>query len=126
MNSGRISSGERPRSRTKMKAWVIAEIGCAPPISQPLRGSIRRLMNTVPHEFVTVDMRGLKAALVSRARERRVSVSGVVREAVARALPSNEEPAALKASRPLGDIDMAPGTVKVSIRLTANELRRLD
>jgi hypothetical protein len=30
-------------------------------------------MNTVPHEFVTVDMRGLKATLVTRARAERLS-----------------------------------------------------
>jgi hypothetical protein len=28
-------------------------------------------MNTVPHNFVTVDLRGLKAALVAGARARR-------------------------------------------------------
>lgn len=80
-------------------------------------------MNTVPHDFVTVDMRGLKAALVSCARERRVSVSVVVRDAVARALPSNEE-AAREASKP--PVGVPAGTVKVSIRLATNEVRRLD
>ena len=84
----------------------------------------RCLMDTVPHEFVTVDMRGLKAALVARARERRVSVSVVVREAVARALPS--EQAALEASRAPVDTDVRSETVKMSIRLTTNEVRRLD
>ncbi len=81
-------------------------------------------MNTVPHDFVTVDMRGLKAALVARARERRVSVSVVVRDAIARMLPS--EQAALEASRPPVDVGVPAGTVKVSIRLTTNEVRRLD
>jgi hypothetical protein len=32
------------------------------------RPSIRRHMNTTAHDFVTVDMRGLKAVLVARAR----------------------------------------------------------
>jgi signal transduction histidine kinase len=81
-------------------------------------------MNTAPHDFVTVDMRGLKAALVARARERRVSVSVVVRDAVARALPSAQ--AALDASRPPVDMGVPAGTVKVSIRLRASEARRLD
>jgi hypothetical protein len=81
-------------------------------------------MNAVPHEFVTVDMRGLKAALVARARERRVSVSVVVRDAVARAFPS--EQFALEASRAPIDVDVPSKTVKVSIRLTPNEVRRLD
>jgi hypothetical protein len=103
---------------------VIAEIGCAPPISQPLREFIRCLMNTVPHGFVTVDMRGLTAALVACARERRVTVSVVVRDAVARALPSAQ--AALEASRMPIDTDASSGTVKVSIRLTTDEVRRLD
>ena len=83
-------------------------------------------MNTVSHDFVTVDMRGLKAALVARARERRVSVSVVVRDAVARALPSSEEAAPLEASRAPVGMGVSAGTVKVSIRLTTNEVRRLD
>lgn len=43
-------------------------------------------MNTPTHEFVTVDMRGLKAALVARAQAGRVAVSVVVRCAVEREL----------------------------------------
>jgi len=82
-------------------------------------------MNTVPHDFVTVDMRGLKAALVARARERRVSVSVVVRDAVARALPSSEQ-FALEASRVPGDMDGPSSMVRVSLRLTTNEVRRFD
>ena len=81
-------------------------------------------MNTVPHDFVTVDMRGLKAALVARARERRVSVSVIVRDAIIRALPS--EQAAPKAVKVPVDTDVPSGTVKVSIRLTTSEVRRLD
>ena len=96
---------------------VSAEIGCAPPISQPLRGSIRSLMNTVPHEFVTVDMRGLKAALVARAREQRVSVSVVVRDALTKALP-------LEAGSSNQATPLVAGAVKLSIRLTADEAER--
>ena len=54
------------------------------------RPSIRRLMNTTAHDFVTVDMRGLKAALVARAQAERVSVSVLVRGAVARDLGLSE------------------------------------
>jgi hypothetical protein len=43
-------------------------------------------MNISFHDFVTVDMRGLKAALVARAEAQRVSVSVLVRGAVARDL----------------------------------------
>ena len=39
-------------------------------------------MSNVAHDFVTVHMRGLKAALVALAREEQVSVSVVVRRAV--------------------------------------------
>lgn len=85
---------------------------------------IRCLMNTASHDFVTVDMRGLKGALVARARERGVSVSAVVRDAVARALPS--ELVAREVSRAPVDMDAPSGTVKVSIRLTTNDVRRLD
>ncbi|HWH81307.1 MAG TPA: hypothetical protein VNU71_03630 [Burkholderiaceae bacterium] len=80
-------------------------------------------MNAAPHEFVTVDMRGLKAALVALAREQRVSVSVVVRDAVAKALPPNGDIA-------IGESSVAGtsggGTVKLSIRLTADEAVRLD
>jgi hypothetical protein len=74
-------------------------------------------MNTVPHDFVTVDMRGLKAALVACARERRVSVSVVVRDAVTKALPL-EAGTSNQATAPVAS------TVKLSIRLTADEADR--
>ena len=65
-------------------------------------------MNTPTHDFVTVDMRGLKAALVARAQAERVSVSVVVRRAVERELglvdasceSAGAERAAAPASRP--------------------------
>lgn len=75
-------------------------------------------MNTVPHEFVTVDMRGLKAALVARAREQRVSVSVVVRDALTKALPLDA--GALNQATPL-----VAGNVKLSIRFTKDEAERL-
>ena len=83
-------------------------------------------MNTVPHDFVTVDMRGLKAALVARARERRVSVSAMVRDAVARTLPSTVETAQADSSRPVVGVGEPSTPVKLSIRLTRDEARRLD
>lgn len=42
--------------------------------------------DTVAAEFVTVDLRGRQAALMARARADRVSVSSLVRTAVAREL----------------------------------------
>ena len=81
-------------------------------------------MNTTAHDFVTVDMRGLKAALVARAHAARVSVSVLVRGAVARDLGLAVECEPQRADVPsLG----ASGTasVKLSIRMTAEEARQL-
>jgi hypothetical protein len=81
-------------------------------------------MNTPTHEFVTVDMRGLKAALVARARAERVSVSLVVRRAVERELAlvaSSAESAAPGPAAAAGG-----STVKLSIRLTSAEAAHLD
>lgn len=77
-------------------------------------------MKTPSHDFVTVDMRGLKAALVMRAQAERVSVSVVVRRAVERELGLVDA-----ARRP--DVDGAPAgsIVKLSIRLTGTEAEQL-
>jgi hypothetical protein len=81
-------------------------------------------MQTSYHDFVTVDMRGLKAALVANALEQRLSVSALVRQAVGRALEvvdasPNLEMAALR--------EPSPGAmVKLSIRVTRDEAERLD
>ena len=80
-------------------------------------------MNTPTHEFVTVDMRGLKAALVACARAERVSVSVVVRRAVERELgliDASREPAC--ESKPVG---LTGSTVKLSLRLTSGEAEQL-
>ncbi|MBE2241928.1 MAG: hypothetical protein IAE86_04175, partial [Burkholderiaceae bacterium] len=81
-------------------------------------------MNTSSHDFVTVDMRGLKAALVARAQAERVSVSVLVRGAVERELElvnsSGDFEAAKRASVAAGSI------VKLSIRLTSAEAEQLD
>jgi hypothetical protein len=80
-------------------------------------------MNSPTHEFVTVDMRGLKAALVTRARAERVSVSVVVRRAVERELElddASREP--MCAGQPAS---LTGSTVKLSIRLTSAEAEQL-
>jgi hypothetical protein len=81
-------------------------------------------MNTPSHDFVTVDMRGLKAALVARARAQRVSVSVVVRGAVERELgiadASKEPESAMRTAATAGSI------VKLSIRLASGEAEQLD
>ena len=82
-------------------------------------------MNTVSHEFVTVDMRGLKAALVAHARERRLSVSVLVRDAVAKDLPSSEGDSS-RATREIADAKDGSNLIKLSIRLTRAEVQRLD
>jgi hypothetical protein len=81
-------------------------------------------MNTPSHEFVTVDMRGLKAALVARARAQRASVSALVRGAVARELGLAEgaefqQPTA----RAIGP--WTATSVKLSIRMTSEEAEQL-
>jgi hypothetical protein len=81
-------------------------------------------MNTHSHDFVTVDMRGLKAALVARALSERVSVSVLVRGAVMRELGVTESPEAHR----LVDAPVAasaPTTVKLSIRFTLAEAAQL-
>lgn len=74
-------------------------------------------MGNHPNDFVTVDMRGLKAALVERAASERVSVSAVVRRAVGLELegPPLQSTPLTAASR----------SIKVSIRLTALEAQGL-
>jgi hypothetical protein len=80
-------------------------------------------MNTPTHEFVTVDLRGLKAGLVARARAERASVSVVVRRAVenelGRAEAAHEPGSAERAAVP------ADLMVKLSIRLTSAEAEQL-
>jgi post-segregation antitoxin (ccd killing protein) len=80
-------------------------------------------MNTVRHDFVTVDMRGLKAALVVRARAEGVSVSALVREAVAHNLGSSAEDESRRESSTWTATSAA--TVKLSIRMTSEEARQL-
>ncbi len=83
-------------------------------------------MNTSSHDFVTVDMRGFKAALVARAQAERVSVSLLVRSAVAGYLgviePAESPQAPTSATL---DSDPASSTVKLSIRLTLTEANQL-
>ena len=81
-------------------------------------------MNTPSHDFVTVDMRGLKAALVARAQSERVSVSVLVRDAVARELGLAKAAADQQAAAPAGCASNAT-KVKLSIRLTFEEAERL-
>jgi len=81
-------------------------------------------MNTTAHDFVTVDMRGLKAALVARAQAERVSVSVLVRGAVARDLGIA---VGGEAGR-LVELTERPSSatpVKLSIRMSAEEARQL-
>ena len=81
-------------------------------------------MNTTAHDFVTVDMRGLKAALVARAQAERVSVSVLVRGAVARDFGLSVEGDPRHVDVPGGAASSA-ASVKLSIRLTADEARQL-
>ncbi len=79
-------------------------------------------MNTPTHEFVTVDMRGLKAALVARAHNERVSVSLVVRRAVERELRLVD---AVREPDAESTVARSASTVKLSIRFTSMEAQQL-
>lgn len=81
-------------------------------------------MNTTAHDFVTVEMRGLKAALVARAQADRVSVSVLVRGAVSRELGLSADGEASRVDAPAARHAGAP-RVKLSIRMTAAEARQL-
>jgi len=81
-------------------------------------------MNTTAHDFVTVDMRGLKAALAARAQAERVSVSVLVRAAVARDLGLAVDAEASRVDAPTAGREGAV-SVKLSIRMTAKEARQL-
>ncbi len=76
-------------------------------------------MNTPSHDFVTVDMRGLKAALAACAQAQRVSVSVLVRRAVARELGLATAAADQHATSPGATSTAA--SVKLSIRMTPDE-----
>ena len=81
-------------------------------------------MNTTAHDFVTVDMRGLKAALVARAQAERVSVSVLVRGAVARDLGLTADGEATRMDEATKRPSSATA-VKLSIRMSAEEARQL-
>ena len=81
-------------------------------------------MNTHHPDFVTVDMRGLKAALVAQAQARREIVLVLVRRAVARELGQVETlPHVVTDSEDVGA--SRPSQFKLSIRLTTNEVEQL-
>jgi predicted HicB family RNase H-like nuclease len=81
-------------------------------------------MNIPSHDFVTVDMRGLKAALVARAQAQRVSVSALVRGAVAREL-GLAEGAAFQQPTAQAAGPWTSTSVKLSIRMTPDEAAQL-
>lgn len=81
-------------------------------------------MNTTAHDFVTVEMRGLKAALVARAQAERVSVSVLVRSAVMRELGLLADGEASRMDA-LTACPAAAPSVKLSIRMSADEARQL-
>jgi hypothetical protein len=82
-------------------------------------------MNTTAHDFVTVDMRGLKAALVARAQAKRLSVSVLVRSAVARDLGLAVEGEDCRMDA-LTAGSASAASVKLSIRMSTEEARQLS
>ncbi len=95
-------------------------IGAAAPISLTLALLSFSAMTSVPHEFVTVDMRGLKTALIERSRSQRVTVSSLVRTLVATGLGQDVQVGSLEPSRQPGH---APKS-KLSIRVSPAEALR--
>jgi hypothetical protein len=77
-------------------------------------------MNTSSHDFVTVDMRGFKAALVARAQAERVSISLMVSSAAAAHPGLSAADDQFTVAQPISN---AP--VKLSIRLTPAEAQQL-
>lgn len=82
-------------------------------------------MKTPTHDFVTVEMRGLKAALVARAQAERVSVSELVRVAVARDLGLSAECDPQRDEMPTRAGEEA-ASIKLSVRMTVEEARQID
>lgn len=79
-------------------------------------------MSLVPNEFVTVDMRDLKVALIERSRMTRMSVSSLVRNFVATGL--GREKKSVSADLALARNPLR--TVKLSIRISAAEAMQLS
>lgn len=77
-------------------------------------------MAMAPHEFVTVDMRDLKSALIARSRTHRVSASSLVRAYVATGL-GLAAPEVEPVMPPSRD---SRSRVKVAIRMTGSEAHR--
>lgn len=82
-------------------------------------------MGTSSHDFVTVDMRGLKAALVACAAQRRVSVSVLVRQAVELAVGHRAEADGRHAGQQDAPAD-GDAWVKLSLRMRRYEASHLD
>lgn len=76
-------------------------------------------MASVPQEFVTVDMRGLKPALIERSRVDRVSVSSLVRAFVKSGLGQE---GAVEVGMPSRHPEPIP-KVRLSVRISAAEAR---
>jgi hypothetical protein len=82
-------------------------------------------MSTSSHHFVTVDLRGFKAALTARAQAQRVSVSVLVRAAVARDLGLALEAERQQTAASVGAASKV-AYVKLSVRMTSDEAERLS
>jgi len=82
-------------------------------------------MDTSTHDFVTVDMRGLKAALVAHAKAKRATVSVVVREAVSTVLGHSYPEGAPPKMETEAPGDRA-AWVKLSVRVRCDEAQRID
>lgn len=82
-------------------------------------------MGTSPHDFVTVDMRGLKAALVACAEQQRVSVSVLVRQAVEAEIGLGADAKCLHVGQSDGSAE-GDAWVKLSLRMRRCEASNLN
>ena len=83
-------------------------------------------MASSARDRISVDLHGLGAELVAYARQRRVGVSEIVRDSVAITLRSDGVRSSQRSSR-IGPAPCAhPPLARLSLRLTAEEITRLD
>ncbi len=126
MNAGAESSGVGPRSRPTLNPMGDGRIGAVAPMSdKPARGAGRAGGAGAPRERITVDLRGLKPALLALAHARGVALSAIVHEALAGALASGGTSGTARpgSATPRG-VD-AGGRVRIGLRLSRPQARRL-
>jgi hypothetical protein len=107
-------------SSTNMNTEVSAEIGAVAPLSDTLRMSGGSGMAPSSRDRISVDLRGLKAALFERARALGVSPSGLVRTILTETL-GQSEPTTIEQSRP-SHVSGNGGRVRLYLRMSRDQV----